>query len=84
MVAETDARVMEQKAEAVSGSQTNMAAFLLDHANNTRLWNEVGTLHVTCMEWILFGHFDMASSMWTVAIPTTTRQTVMTPHELRE
>eukprot|EP00873_Tetraselmis_striata_P009254 jgi/Tetstr1/429518/TSEL_019423.t1 len=78
---DADARVMEREVEAASGSQKDLTAFL-DHANNSRLRNEVCALHVTCRERILFNQLDAASGMWTVAIPTA--RTVMTPHELRE
>eukprot|EP00873_Tetraselmis_striata_P021041 jgi/Tetstr1/441305/TSEL_029556.t1 len=76
---DTDARIMEREAEASSGSQKELTAFL-DQANNSRLQNEVCAL--TCRERILFHQLDAASGMWTVAIPTA--RTVMTPHELRE
>eukprot|EP00873_Tetraselmis_striata_P007028 jgi/Tetstr1/427292/TSEL_017461.t1 len=76
-----DARVMEREVEAASGSQKELTAFL-DHANNSRLRNEVCALPATCRERILFNQLDAASGMWTVAIPTA--RTVMTPHELRE
>eukprot|EP00873_Tetraselmis_striata_P001649 jgi/Tetstr1/421913/TSEL_012813.t1 len=76
------ARVMEREAEAASGSQKELKAFL-DQANNSRLRNEVCALLATCRERILFNQLDAASGMWTVAIPTA--RTVMTPHaELRE
>eukprot|EP00873_Tetraselmis_striata_P038469 jgi/Tetstr1/458733/TSEL_045122.t1 len=73
---------MEREAEAASGSQKKVTAFL-DHPNNSRLHNEVCALPVTCRERILFNQLDAASGMWTMAIPTA--RTVMTPHaELRE
>eukprot|EP00873_Tetraselmis_striata_P019441 jgi/Tetstr1/439705/TSEL_028124.t1 len=77
---DADARVMEWEAEAASGSQKELTAFL-DKANNSRLRNEVCALPVTCRKRILFHHFDAASGMWTVAIPNA--RTVRTPHELR-
>eukprot|EP00873_Tetraselmis_striata_P022161 jgi/Tetstr1/442425/TSEL_030549.t1 len=80
-LSDADARVMEREAEAASGSQKELTAFL-DRANNSRLRNEVCALPVTCRERILFNKLDAASGMWTVAIPTA--RTVMTPHELRE
>eukprot|EP00873_Tetraselmis_striata_P036518 jgi/Tetstr1/456782/TSEL_004149.t1 len=80
-IGEADARVMEREVEASSGSQKELTAFL-DHANNSRLRNEVCALPVTCRERILFNQLDAAPGMWTVAIPTA--RTVMTPHELRE
>eukprot|EP00873_Tetraselmis_striata_P021745 jgi/Tetstr1/442009/TSEL_030190.t1 len=72
---------MEREAEAASGSQKELTAFL-DQANNSRLRNEVYALPATCRERILLNQLDAASGMWTVAIPTA--RTVMTPHELRE
>eukprot|EP00873_Tetraselmis_striata_P021697 jgi/Tetstr1/441961/TSEL_030166.t1 len=78
---DADARVMERKVEAASGSQKELTAFL-DQANNSRLRNEVYARLVPCRERILFNQLDAASGMWTVAIPTA--RTVMTPHELRE
>eukprot|EP00873_Tetraselmis_striata_P010130 jgi/Tetstr1/430394/TSEL_020204.t1 len=75
------ARVLEREAEAASGSQKELTAFL-DQANNSRLRNEVCALPVTCRERILFNQLDAGSGMWTVAIPTA--RTVMTPHDLRE
>eukprot|EP00873_Tetraselmis_striata_P021273 jgi/Tetstr1/441537/TSEL_029767.t1 len=72
---------MEREAEAASGSQKELTAFL-DQANNSRLRNEVYALPATRRERILFNQLDAASGMWTVAIPTA--RTVMTPHELRE
>eukprot|EP00873_Tetraselmis_striata_P013109 jgi/Tetstr1/433373/TSEL_022658.t1 len=78
---DADARVTERGAEAASGSQKELTAFL-DHANNSRLRNEVCALPATCRERILFNRLDAASGMWTVAIPT--ERTVMTLHELRE
>eukprot|EP00873_Tetraselmis_striata_P002885 jgi/Tetstr1/423149/TSEL_013917.t1 len=50
---DADARVMEREVEAASGSQKELAAFL-DHANNSRIRNEVCALLVTCRERILF------------------------------
>eukprot|EP00873_Tetraselmis_striata_P017269 jgi/Tetstr1/437533/TSEL_026205.t1 len=79
------ARVMEREAEAASGSQKELMArpTFLDHANNSRLQNEVCALPVTCSrERILFNQLDAASGMWTVAIPTAWMG--MTPHERRE
>eukprot|EP00873_Tetraselmis_striata_P039995 jgi/Tetstr1/460259/TSEL_005559.t1 len=78
---DADARQMEREVEAASGSQKELTAFL-DHANNSRLRNEVCALPATCRERILFNQLDAASGMWTVAIPTA--RTAMTPHELRE
>eukprot|EP00873_Tetraselmis_striata_P035576 jgi/Tetstr1/455840/TSEL_042631.t1 len=78
---DADPSVMEREAEAASGSQKELTAFL-DQANNTRLNNEVGTLPVTCKERILFGPLDAASGMWEVAIPTARK--IMTPQELWE
>eukprot|EP00873_Tetraselmis_striata_P009767 jgi/Tetstr1/430031/TSEL_019892.t1 len=72
---------MEREVEAASGSQKELTAFL-DHANNSRLRNEVCALPATCRERILFNQLDAASGMWTVAILTA--RTAMTPHELRE
>eukprot|EP00873_Tetraselmis_striata_P012040 jgi/Tetstr1/432304/TSEL_021706.t2 len=80
-LSDADARVMEREAEAASGSQKELTAFL-DKANNSRLRNEVCALPVTYRERILFNQLDAASGMWTMAIPTA--RTVMTPHELRE
>eukprot|EP00873_Tetraselmis_striata_P016160 jgi/Tetstr1/436424/TSEL_025254.t1 len=77
----TQMRVMEREAEAASGSQKDLTAFL-DQVNNSRLRNEVCALPVTCRERILFNQLDAALGMRTVAIPTA--RTVMTPHELRE
>eukprot|EP00873_Tetraselmis_striata_P008406 jgi/Tetstr1/428670/TSEL_018658.t1 len=45
----SDARQMEREVEAVSGSQKEMTAFL-DHANNSRLRNEVCALPATCID----------------------------------
>eukprot|EP00873_Tetraselmis_striata_P012476 jgi/Tetstr1/432740/TSEL_022106.t1 len=79
---DADARQMEREVEeAASGSQKELTAFL-DHANNSRLRNEVCALPATCRERILLNQLDAASCMWTVAIPTA--RTAMTPHELRE
>eukprot|EP00873_Tetraselmis_striata_P034566 jgi/Tetstr1/454830/TSEL_041710.t1 len=78
---DADARVMEREVEASSGSLKQLTAFL-DHANNSRLRNEVCALPVTCRERILFNQLDAAPGMWTLAISTA--RTVMTPHELRE
>eukprot|EP00873_Tetraselmis_striata_P037906 jgi/Tetstr1/458170/TSEL_044661.t1 len=78
---DADARQMEREVEAASGSQKELTAFL-DHANNSRLRNEVCALPATCRERILFNQLDAGSGMWTVAIPTA--RTSMTPHELRE
>eukprot|EP00873_Tetraselmis_striata_P010793 jgi/Tetstr1/431057/TSEL_020774.t1 len=78
---DADARQMEREVEAASGSQKELTAFL-DHANNSRLRNEVCALPATCRERILFNQLDAASGTWTVAIPTA--RTAMTPHELRE
>eukprot|EP00873_Tetraselmis_striata_P041271 jgi/Tetstr1/461535/TSEL_006641.t1 len=78
---DADARQMEREVEAASGSQKELTAFL-DQANNSRLRNEVCALPATCRERILFNQLDVASCMWTVAIPTA--RTAMTPHELRE
>eukprot|EP00873_Tetraselmis_striata_P027724 jgi/Tetstr1/447988/TSEL_035292.t1 len=78
---DADARQMEREVEAASGSQKELTAFL-NHANNSRLRNEVCALPATCRERILFNQLDAASGMWTVAIPTA--RTAMTPHELRE
>eukprot|EP00873_Tetraselmis_striata_P013283 jgi/Tetstr1/433547/TSEL_022815.t1 len=75
------ARVMEREAEAASGSQKELTAFL-DQANNSRLRNEVCDLPATCRGRTLFNQLDAASGMWTVAIPTA--RMVMTPHELWE
>eukprot|EP00873_Tetraselmis_striata_P000495 jgi/Tetstr1/420759/TSEL_011836.t1 len=61
-LSDADARVMELEAEAASGSQNELTAFL-DHANNSRLQNEVGTLRNTCRERILFDQLDAASGM---------------------
>eukprot|EP00873_Tetraselmis_striata_P015283 jgi/Tetstr1/435547/TSEL_024451.t1 len=80
-LSDADARVMEREAEAASGTQKELTA-CLDHANHSRLQNEVATLLATCRGRILSGHLGAASGMWTVAIPT--ERTVMTPHELRE
>eukprot|EP00873_Tetraselmis_striata_P008531 jgi/Tetstr1/428795/TSEL_018782.t1 len=66
---DADARHMEREVEAASGSQKELTAFL-DHANNSRLRNEVCALLATCRERILFNQLDAASGMWTVAIPT--------------
>eukprot|EP00873_Tetraselmis_striata_P041379 jgi/Tetstr1/461643/TSEL_006743.t1 len=78
---DADARVMEREVEVASGSQKELTA-CLDHANNSRLRNEVCALLAACRERILFNQLDAASGMWTVAIPTA--RTTMTPHELRE
>eukprot|EP00873_Tetraselmis_striata_P017496 jgi/Tetstr1/437760/TSEL_026414.t1 len=78
---DADACVMEREAEAASGSQKELTAFL-DQANNSWLRNEVCALSVTCREQVFFNRLDVASGMWTVAIPTA--RTVMPPHELRE
>eukprot|EP00873_Tetraselmis_striata_P027240 jgi/Tetstr1/447504/TSEL_034885.t1 len=78
---DADARQMEREVEAASGSQKELTAFL-DHANNSGLRNEVCALPAICRERILFNQLDVASGMWTVAIPTA--RTAMTPQELRE
>eukprot|EP00873_Tetraselmis_striata_P019142 jgi/Tetstr1/439406/TSEL_027840.t1 len=78
---DADAHVIEREAEAASGWQKELSAFL-DHANSSRLQNEVDTLPVSCRERILFGQLNAASDMQMVAIPTA--RTVMTLHELRE
>eukprot|EP00873_Tetraselmis_striata_P034812 jgi/Tetstr1/455076/TSEL_041929.t1 len=80
-LSDADAHVMEREAEAESGSQKELTAFL-DQADNGRIQNEVDTIHATRSARILFGQLDVASGMWTVAKPTA--RTVMTPHELRE
>eukprot|EP00873_Tetraselmis_striata_P040843 jgi/Tetstr1/461107/TSEL_006246.t1 len=80
-LSDADARVMEREAEAASGSQEELTAFL-DMANNSRLRNKVCALLATCRERIFFDQLDAASGMWIVAIPTA--RTVTTPHELRE
>eukprot|EP00873_Tetraselmis_striata_P009598 jgi/Tetstr1/429862/TSEL_019727.t2 len=67
-LSDADARVMEREAEAASGSQKELTAFL-DHADNSWLRNEVCAIPVTCRERILFNQLDAASGMWTVAIP---------------
>eukprot|EP00873_Tetraselmis_striata_P042044 jgi/Tetstr1/462308/TSEL_007326.t1 len=51
---------MEREVEAASGSQKELTAFL-DHANNSRLRNEVCALPATCRERILFNQLDAAS-----------------------
>eukprot|EP00873_Tetraselmis_striata_P014814 jgi/Tetstr1/435078/TSEL_024047.t1 len=80
-LSDADAHVIEREAEAASGWQKELRAFL-DHANSSRLQNEVDTLPVSCRERILFGQLNAASDMQMVAIPTA--RTVMTLHELRE
>lgn len=68
--------MMEREAEAALGSHNELTAFM-DHANNSRLHNKMGTLSVTYKGRILFGQFDAASSsMWMVAI--------IPPQELHE
>eukprot|EP00873_Tetraselmis_striata_P044806 jgi/Tetstr1/465070/TSEL_009798.t1 len=68
-LSDTDARVLEREAEAASGSQKELTAFL-DQTNNFRLLqNEVGALLVTWRERTLFGQLDDAGpGMWAVAI----------------
>eukprot|EP00873_Tetraselmis_striata_P020959 jgi/Tetstr1/441223/TSEL_029479.t1 len=76
---DADICVIELEAEAASGSQKELAAFL-DQANKSQ--NEVGALPVACKERILLGQLDVASDVWMVAIPTARR--LMTPPEMRE
>eukprot|EP00873_Tetraselmis_striata_P029642 jgi/Tetstr1/449906/TSEL_036961.t1 len=45
---DADARQMERETEAASGSQKELTAFL-DHANNSRLRNEMCALPATCI-----------------------------------
>eukprot|EP00873_Tetraselmis_striata_P004699 jgi/Tetstr1/424963/TSEL_001498.t2 len=68
-LSDADARVMDREVEVASGSQKELTAFP-DHANNSRLRNEVCALPVPCRERIMFNQLDAASGMWTVAIPT--------------